>query len=292
MGAGTLSRSPSAVKIRTPAAAFRATAPAVHPRCSDGIDVHGSPAWIHGCHISVGDDNVAMHANDTLVEVRAAAIRRVTGRVPLTPRRRRRATGSASPPFVSRRTTFSARGTAQGASVGVLCHRGRGAQAEAEPATRAADVFERPGVRSPALCPTPPLSTAAATACHSIGSLGGYVNLRNITVRRTSFNGARPSRCPALAAVLPTPQFAVARTPPRPTLTFAGTVQAMRIKSDPGATGVLSDVLYSGMCRVSAFLVFWVRSCGCARVCRGVRTGTTGTARHGHDVPRPTPPQR
>ena len=30
------------------------------------------------------------------------------------------------------------------------------------------------------------------------------------------------------------------------TLALAGTVQAMRIKSDPGATGVLTDVLYSG----------------------------------------------
>ena len=35
---------------------------------TDGVDVHGSPAWIHDCHISVGDDHVAMHANDTLVE--------------------------------------------------------------------------------------------------------------------------------------------------------------------------------------------------------------------------------
>jgi polygalacturonase len=35
---------------------------------TDGIDVHGSPALIHGCKISVGDDHVAMHANDTLVE--------------------------------------------------------------------------------------------------------------------------------------------------------------------------------------------------------------------------------
>jgi hypothetical protein len=35
---------------------------------TDGIDVHGSPALIHECHISVGDDHVAMHANDTLVE--------------------------------------------------------------------------------------------------------------------------------------------------------------------------------------------------------------------------------
>jgi polygalacturonase len=35
---------------------------------TDGIDVHGSPAYIHDCHISVGDDHVALHANDTLVE--------------------------------------------------------------------------------------------------------------------------------------------------------------------------------------------------------------------------------
>ena len=35
---------------------------------TDGIDVHGQPAYIHDMKISVGDDHVAMHANDTLVE--------------------------------------------------------------------------------------------------------------------------------------------------------------------------------------------------------------------------------
>ena len=35
---------------------------------TDGVDVHGSPAYIHDCHISVGDDHVAIHANDTLIE--------------------------------------------------------------------------------------------------------------------------------------------------------------------------------------------------------------------------------
>lgn len=34
---------------------------------TDGIDVHGSPAYIHNMTISVGDDHIAMHANDTLV---------------------------------------------------------------------------------------------------------------------------------------------------------------------------------------------------------------------------------
>ena len=34
---------------------------------TDGIDVHGNFAYIHDSHISVGDDHVAMHANDTLV---------------------------------------------------------------------------------------------------------------------------------------------------------------------------------------------------------------------------------
>ena len=33
-----------------------------------GIDVHGSPAYIHNCTISTGDDHIAFHANDTLVE--------------------------------------------------------------------------------------------------------------------------------------------------------------------------------------------------------------------------------
>ena len=35
---------------------------------TDGIDVHGSPFWIHRSRISVGDDHVAFHANDTLVD--------------------------------------------------------------------------------------------------------------------------------------------------------------------------------------------------------------------------------
>ena len=35
---------------------------------TDGVDVHGNPAYIHDCHISVGDDHVAIHASDTLVE--------------------------------------------------------------------------------------------------------------------------------------------------------------------------------------------------------------------------------
>ena len=35
---------------------------------TDGIDVHGSPAYIHNCTISTGDDHIAFHANDTLVE--------------------------------------------------------------------------------------------------------------------------------------------------------------------------------------------------------------------------------
>ena len=35
---------------------------------TDGVDVHGSPAHIHDCFISTGDDHIALHANDTLVE--------------------------------------------------------------------------------------------------------------------------------------------------------------------------------------------------------------------------------
>jgi len=35
---------------------------------TDGIDVHGSPFWVHNSFISVGDDNLAIHANDTLVD--------------------------------------------------------------------------------------------------------------------------------------------------------------------------------------------------------------------------------
>lgn len=49
-------------------AALRPVLLSVSAHNTDGIDVHGSPAWIHDCIISTGDDNVAMHASDTLVE--------------------------------------------------------------------------------------------------------------------------------------------------------------------------------------------------------------------------------
>lgn len=35
---------------------------------TDGVDVYGSPAYIHDCHIDTGDDNVAVHGSDLLVE--------------------------------------------------------------------------------------------------------------------------------------------------------------------------------------------------------------------------------
>jgi len=35
---------------------------------TDGVDVHGSPFYIHNSNITVGDDNVAVHSNDTLIE--------------------------------------------------------------------------------------------------------------------------------------------------------------------------------------------------------------------------------
>eukprot|EP00483_Globobulimina_turgida_P009817 UN09836 len=34
---------------------------------TDAVDVHGSPFWIHDCYFDTGDDNVAVHSNDTLV---------------------------------------------------------------------------------------------------------------------------------------------------------------------------------------------------------------------------------
>jgi polygalacturonase len=93
---------------------------------TDAIDVHGAPAWIHDCYFSVGDDNLALHANDTLAENNVFGY-------------------------------------------------GHGA---------------------------------------SIGSLGGAVALQNITVRATSFNG---------------------------------TTQGVRIKSDEGASGYLTNVTYSNL---------------------------------------------
>jgi len=35
---------------------------------TDGIDVHGTPFWVHHTHIDVGDDNVAVHASHVVVE--------------------------------------------------------------------------------------------------------------------------------------------------------------------------------------------------------------------------------
>lgn len=35
---------------------------------TDGIDVHGNGAYIHDCTIRTGDDHIAMHSNDTLIE--------------------------------------------------------------------------------------------------------------------------------------------------------------------------------------------------------------------------------
>ena len=35
---------------------------------SEQVDVHGSPFYIHNVNFTTGDDNVAVHANHTLVE--------------------------------------------------------------------------------------------------------------------------------------------------------------------------------------------------------------------------------
>ena len=35
---------------------------------TDAVDVHGSPFYVHGVNFTTGDDNVAVHANNTLVE--------------------------------------------------------------------------------------------------------------------------------------------------------------------------------------------------------------------------------
>jgi len=35
---------------------------------TDGVDVHGSPFYIHHCHFDTGDDNIAVHASHLLVE--------------------------------------------------------------------------------------------------------------------------------------------------------------------------------------------------------------------------------
>jgi hypothetical protein len=35
---------------------------------TDAVDIHGAPFYVHDCHFDTGDDNIAAHANDTLVE--------------------------------------------------------------------------------------------------------------------------------------------------------------------------------------------------------------------------------
>jgi len=35
---------------------------------TDAVDIHGQPFYVHDCHFSTGDDNIAAHNNDTLVE--------------------------------------------------------------------------------------------------------------------------------------------------------------------------------------------------------------------------------
>ena len=53
--------------VNTTILAPASTGVAVPSHNTDGIDVHGSPAWIHDSFISVGDDHIAIHASDTLV---------------------------------------------------------------------------------------------------------------------------------------------------------------------------------------------------------------------------------
>jgi polygalacturonase len=42
-------------------------APSTSPN-TDGVDLHGTPFYIHDSHISVGDDNVAVHVSNVLIE--------------------------------------------------------------------------------------------------------------------------------------------------------------------------------------------------------------------------------
>jgi len=35
---------------------------------TDAVDVHGQPFWVHDVNFTTGDDNIAGHANHTLVE--------------------------------------------------------------------------------------------------------------------------------------------------------------------------------------------------------------------------------
>jgi hypothetical protein len=35
---------------------------------TDAVDIHGSPFFVHGVNFTTGDDNIAAHANDTIVE--------------------------------------------------------------------------------------------------------------------------------------------------------------------------------------------------------------------------------
>lgn len=47
---------------------------------TDAVDVHGEPFYIHNVNFTTGDDNVAVHANGTLVEYAARCVRSVSFR--------------------------------------------------------------------------------------------------------------------------------------------------------------------------------------------------------------------
>jgi polygalacturonase len=58
----------SAVSVLNPPSTGGCAADLTCSHNTDAVDVHGDPFWIHSCNFTTGDDNVAGHANNTLVE--------------------------------------------------------------------------------------------------------------------------------------------------------------------------------------------------------------------------------
>ena len=58
----------SFIKVLNPPSTGRCAEDLTCSHNTDAVDVHGTPFYIHNVNFTTGDDNVAVHANDTLVE--------------------------------------------------------------------------------------------------------------------------------------------------------------------------------------------------------------------------------
>ena len=58
----------SGVKVLSPPSTGQCEKDGTCSHNTDAVDIHGSPFFVHDVNFTTGDDNVAMHANNTLVE--------------------------------------------------------------------------------------------------------------------------------------------------------------------------------------------------------------------------------